>query len=68
MGHRGVDRVLGLGPVDGDDQNPVPLFDEDFGFAGSFFSAHGVHSAVALLFLNSTTGLAGDGIEPLWLG
>ena len=46
MGHRGVDRVLGLGPVDGDDQNPVPLFDEDFGFAGGFFSAH---DAVTLL-------------------
>jgi len=48
MGDRGVDRVLGLGPVDGDDQNPVPLLDEDFGFGG-FFSAHSVHSAVALL-------------------
>ena len=35
MGHRGVDRVLGLGPVDGDDQDPVPLFDEDFGFAAA---------------------------------
>jgi hypothetical protein len=63
MGDRGVDRVLGLGPVDGDDQDPVPLLDEDFGFGG-FFSAHG---GVTLLVV-CATGLAGDGIEPVWLG
>ena len=32
-GHRGVDRVLGLRPVDRDDQDSVPLFDQNFGFS-----------------------------------
>ena len=34
---RGIDRVLGLRPVDGDDQDPVPLFDQDFGFGVGLF-------------------------------
>ena len=40
----GVDRVLGLRPVDRNDQNPVPLFDQDFGFGVASFFAHSVRS------------------------
>jgi hypothetical protein len=41
LADRGIDRVACFGPVDGDDQDPVALFDQDFGF-GCFFA----HAAI----------------------
>ena len=38
---RGVHRVRGLGPVDGDDQDAVALFDQDDFFAVGFFAHAG---------------------------
>ena len=50
---RGIHRVLGLGPVDGDDQDPVALFDQDDFFALGFF-AHAVMLATGVSPLQPT--------------
>ena len=41
LADRGVHRVPGLGPVDGDDQDPVALFDQDDFFVVGFFAHAG---------------------------
>ena len=41
LADRGIHRVLGLGPVDGDDQDAVALFDQDDFFALGFFAHAG---------------------------